>query len=75
VLVVPPATPAGRMFRLRGDGLPRLASEGTGDLYVTIRIELPDGLDPRTEELVRDLERLLPLEPRTGLEKYRGGAA
>src|SRR3990172_1917850 len=74
-LVVPPGTAGGRMFRLRGQGLPKLAADGTGDLYVTVRVELPAGLDARTYELVRELERLLPLEPRAALARYRGGAA
>ena len=75
VIVVPPGTGNGHVFRLRGQGLPRLAQEGAGDLYVTVRVEIPDGLDARTEELVRDLERLMPLDPRRGLEKFCGGAA
>ena len=75
ILVVPPGTPGGQVFRLRGHGLPRLARDGGGDLYVSLRVEMPEGLDARTEELVRDLERLLPLEPRHGLEKFRGGVA
>ena len=74
VLVVPPATPGGQVFRLRGHGLPRPAGDTPGDLYVTVRVALPTGLDVRTEELVRELERLLPLEPRAGLDRYTGGA-
>jgi curved DNA-binding protein len=75
VIVVPPGTGGGQTFRLRGQGLPRLAREGTGDLYVTVRVDIPDGLDARTEELVRTLERLMPLDPRSGLERFGGGAA
>ena len=75
VIVVPPGTPPGRVLRLRGHGLPRLAQEGVGDLHVTLRVEMPEGLDARTDELVRDLERLMPLDPRRGLEKFGGGAA
>jgi molecular chaperone DnaJ len=75
VLVVPPGTAAGQVFRLRGHGLPRLAGETAGDLYVTVRVEVPCGLDARTDELVRELERLLPITPRAGLERYAGGAA
>jgi molecular chaperone DnaJ len=63
------------VFRLRGQGLPKLADEGTGDLYVTVRLEVPTGLDARTQDLVRQLERLMPLEPRVTLERFRGGAA
>jgi molecular chaperone DnaJ len=73
VLVVPPGTAAGQVFRLRGQGLPRLTEEGTGDLFVTIRLDVPTGLDARTDELVRELERLLPAAPREGLERFRGG--
>ncbi|MBM4439958.1 MAG: J domain-containing protein [Candidatus Rokubacteria bacterium] len=74
-IAVPPGTASGTVFRLRGQGLPSLARDGAGDLHVTVRIEMPEGLDARTDELVRSLERLLPLEPRFGLEKFRGGAA
>ena len=74
VLVVPPGTTGGQVFRLRGQGLPRLTGEATGDLYVTVRVEVPTGLDARTHELVRELARLMPVETRTALERYRGGA-
>jgi molecular chaperone DnaJ len=74
VLVVPPGTCGGQVFRLRGQGLPRLSGDGIGDLYVRIRVEVPTGIDPRTDELVRELERLVPLAPRAGLERYVGGS-
>jgi molecular chaperone DnaJ len=75
VLVIPPGTPGGSVFRLRGQGLPRLADGAPGDLYVTVRIEVPTGLDARTDELVRELERLLPGPARADLARYRGGAS
>jgi DnaJ-class molecular chaperone with C-terminal Zn finger domain len=59
-LVLPPGTQSGQVLRIRGRGMPRLASEGRGDLYVTVVVEIPRGLDARTQELVRDLGRLLP---------------
>jgi len=74
VLVVPPGTTGGQVFRLRGQGLSRLTDDSTGDLYVTVRVEMPTGLDARTHELVRELARLMPVETRTALERYRGGA-
>ena len=74
VLIVPPGTTGGQVFRLRGQGLSRLTDESTGDLYVTVRVEMPTGLDARTHELVRELARLMPVETRTALECYRGGA-
>jgi molecular chaperone DnaJ len=73
-LVVPPGTTGGQTFRLRGQGLPRLTAEGTGDLFVTTRVAMPTGLDDRMDELVRQLERLMPMAPRESLARYAGGA-
>src|SRR5262249_18264732 len=75
ILVVPAAGAAGGVFRRGGHGLPRLSAGGVGDLFVTVRVELPSGLDARTDELVRELERLLPVSPRDGLEQYATGKA
>ena len=74
VLVLPPGTSGGAVFRLRGQGLPRRTADGIGDLFVTIRIDVPTGLDERTDELVRQIERLMPMAPRACLEQYAGGA-
>ncbi|HET7875226.1 MAG TPA: DnaJ C-terminal domain-containing protein, partial [Methylomirabilota bacterium] len=65
-LVVPPGTQSGQVFRLRGKGMPRLSSGGRGDLYVTARVEIPRHLDPRAQELVRELGRFLTAAPRGG---------
>jgi molecular chaperone DnaJ len=75
VIVIPPGLGDGRVIRLRGHGMPRLAGDGRGDLLVTVRVEVPGGIDVRTHELVRELERLLPVEARADLDRYRGGAA
>ncbi|MBI3635586.1 MAG: J domain-containing protein [Candidatus Rokubacteria bacterium] len=72
-VVVPPGTTGQQVFRLRGEGLSKLSGDGHGDLFVTIHVEMPRGLDTRTEELIRELERLVPLEPRTELARFRGG--
>lgn len=65
-LVLPPGTQSGQVFRLRGKGLPRLDGERRGDLYVAIRVLIPQGLDARTQEIFRQLERLMPENPRAG---------
>jgi molecular chaperone DnaJ len=75
VLTVPPGTQSGQVLRLRGKGLRRLHGEGQGDLHVTVRVLVPQGVDVRAEALFRELERLLPGAPRAGLERYQGGAA
>ncbi len=74
-LVLPPGTQSGQVFRLRGKGMRRLHGDGTGDLYVTVRVTIPRGLDERTQAIFRELERLLPETPRAGFERFRGGAA
>jgi molecular chaperone DnaJ len=73
-LVIPPGAADGRVLRLRGQGMPRLTGDGNGDLFVTLHVELPTGLDARTDELVRELERLMPMQVRGDLPRYRGGA-
>lgn len=40
---IPPGAQSGQKLRLRGHGLPR-HQEGAGDLYVTLRVRLPDKL-------------------------------
>jgi len=63
-VVVPPGTQSGQVLRLRGRGLPRLSGVGRGDLYVTVHVAIPRGIDARTQELFREIGRLLPVSPR-----------
>ncbi len=44
LLKVPPGTQAGRIFRLKGQGLPHFKGDATGDLLVRIRVILPTEL-------------------------------
>jgi DnaJ-class molecular chaperone len=46
LLTIPPGTQNGRMFRLAGQGMPRLKGEGNGDLYVRVNMVLPTDLSP-----------------------------
>lgn len=55
---VPAGTPAGRVFRLRGQGLPRLGGEGRGDLLAQAAVALPENLSKRERELFEELRRL-----------------
>lgn len=52
-LKIPAWTNGGRTFRLKGKGFP--AKTGAGDLYVSVRIELPENPDPEIEELAKRL--------------------
>jgi DnaJ-class molecular chaperone len=51
-LSIPKNTSSGRTFRLKGKGLPKPGG-GTGDLFVTTRIVLPDGNDSELEALMQ----------------------
>ena len=56
---VPPGTPAGRVFRLRGHGLPRLEhGGGRGDLLATLVVDFPKDLSKRERELFEELRKL-----------------
>lgn len=64
-LSVPKNTSSGRTFRLKGKGLPKAG--GTGDLFVAIRIMLPDGNDAELEALMEKWRDQHPYNPRSGL--------
>ena len=55
-LKIPPWTSGGRIFRLKGKGLPTKAG-GAGDLLVTMNIELPEQRDAELEALARRLRQ------------------
>ena len=53
-LTIPRGTQTGKIFRLRGQGLPNVFGQGQGDLLVRVVIETPRRLTPRQEELLRE---------------------
>jgi len=56
---VPPGSKPGRVFRLRGKGVPKLESPSQrGDLFATLAVDLPGELDPRARELFEELRTL-----------------
>jgi DnaJ-class molecular chaperone len=65
-LSIPKNTSSGRTFRLKGKGLPK-ATGMTGDLFVTIRIMLPDGNDAELEALMQKWRDGHPYNPRSDL--------
>jgi molecular chaperone DnaJ len=54
-LVIPRSTQTGRVFRLRGRGVPHVQGRGRGDLLVHVVVDTPADLDGEGEELVRRL--------------------
>jgi molecular chaperone DnaJ len=58
VLSIPAGTQSGQIFHLRGRGLPRVNSSGTGDLHVRVQMYTPDRLTEREDELIRELAKV-----------------
>jgi DnaJ-class molecular chaperone len=65
-LSIPKNTSSGRIFRLKGKGLPK-AGGGTGDLFITTRIILPDGNNAELEALMEKWRDTHPYNPRTDI--------
>ncbi len=55
---IPPGTPSGRVFHLRGKGVPKLAGYGKGDQYITVFIDVPKKLTARQKELLREFAEI-----------------
>lgn len=65
---IPEGTQSGKVFRLRGQGLPRLEGRGRGDQLVRVFVHVPTQLDERQKECLREFERLD--QERTGKKSF-----
>ncbi|MGH9354612.1 MAG: DnaJ C-terminal domain-containing protein, partial [Terriglobia bacterium] len=71
VIRIPPGTQSGQTLRLRGKGAPSLRGEGghlRGDEFIDVQVVVPRVADERTKELLRELARLNPEDPRAPLK-------
>jgi molecular chaperone DnaJ len=67
-LKIPPGTQSGQKLRLREKGVPSATREGVrGDEIVEITVTVPMPRDERTKELLRELAKLNPEDPRAEL--------
>jgi molecular chaperone DnaJ len=67
-LKIPPGTQDGQKLRLREKGVPSAAHEGVrGDEIVAVRITVPRVQDERSKEILRELAKLNPEDPREEL--------
>jgi len=57
-LVIPRGTQTGKMFRLRGHGVPHVRGRGRGDLLLHVFVDTPVELDDEEERLLRRLAEL-----------------
>jgi molecular chaperone DnaJ len=68
LLKIPPGTQSGQKLRLREKGVPSATREGArGDEIVEITVTVPMPRDERTKELLRELAKLNPEDPRAEL--------
>ncbi|MDP9038646.1 MAG: J domain-containing protein [Acidobacteriota bacterium] len=67
-LKIPPGTQTGQRLRLREKGVPSASQEGArGDQIVEVKIVVPRVQDERSKEILRELARLNPEDPRAAL--------
>src|ERR1017187_1246202 len=67
-LKIPPGTQTGQKLRLREKGVPSGSREGArGDEIVEVKIVVPHVQDERSKEILRELARLNPEDPRAEL--------
>ena len=70
LLRIPPGTQSGQKFRLRGKGAPSLRGEVRGNQIVEVRVIVPKVADERSKEILKELARLNPENPRSGLAQF-----
>ncbi|HXM63161.1 MAG TPA: J domain-containing protein [Terriglobales bacterium] len=70
MLKIPPGTQSGQKLRLREKGVPSATKEGArGDEIVEIKTAVPMPRDERSKEILRELAKLNPEDPRAELWK------
>jgi molecular chaperone DnaJ len=62
-LDVPSGTQSGKVFRLKGKGVPRLQRNGRGDQLVVVSVDIPRSLTPEQRRLFEQLAETMGAEP------------
>ena len=69
---IPAGTQSGKVFRVRGKGMPDVHGRGQGDLYVRMMIEVPTKLTTEQRHLLEEFARLTgETDPNSGSFKER----
>jgi molecular chaperone DnaJ len=64
-LKIPPGTQSGQKLRMREKGVPSATREGVrGDQIVEVKVVVPKVQDERSKEILRELQKLNPEDPR-----------
>ncbi len=67
-LKIPKGTKAGQRFRLKGKGAPNLKTKIAGDLYVTIRVQVPETDDQEALDAAKKLDTFYKGNVRQGIK-------
>jgi molecular chaperone DnaJ len=57
-MTIPAGTQSGKIFRLRGQGLPHVQAGGRGDQLIRVFVEVPEKLSKKQKELLEEFDRL-----------------
>lgn len=57
-LKIPSGTPSGKIFTIKGKGMPRLQDYGQGDLLVEVYVNVPKKLTQQQRELLEEFARI-----------------
>ena len=57
-LRIPPETQNGKVFRLAGQGMPKMGNDKKGDLFAKVKVGLPTKLTEREKELFQEFKKL-----------------
>ena len=63
---IPPGTQSGKMFRLKGKGLPSVQSYGVGDQLINANIWTPKKLNDEERKLMEKLQKMPNFQPQPG---------
>lgn len=66
-LPIPAGASSGQKLRVRGKGVPARGDSPAGDLFVTLKIVAPKGVDDESRRLISEFAERNPLKPRDGL--------
>ena len=67
IVRIPPGTNSGNTLRLKEKGVPSARNGARGDQYVEIQVVVPLPTDERVRNLMKELERVAPADPRKDL--------
>jgi molecular chaperone DnaJ len=69
---IPPGTNSGSTLRLREKGVPSARNGARGDQYVEVQVIVPKRTDERVRNLMKELEKIEPEDPRKDLFSKAG---